>query len=231
LNAAPDRPSARPSRSGEWLALGPASRLVGVDPDTLRRWANEGLVEVFLTPGGHRRFERAALERIRASRRAAPRSALAHLGATPERLSRAYRRSYAARRGPAVAVVLPGADREAFRDGGRRLVGALVRHLDAPDAEARHLAEAEAGVITDDVARRLALGGTALTEAVAQFVAARRPLLAEIGSLAARRGLDPASLTAVYQGASDLMDRLLVRLVASWLAASGSPRTDEDGDR
>jgi hypothetical protein len=28
-----------------WLSLGPASRFVGVDPDTLRRWADDGLLK------------------------------------------------------------------------------------------------------------------------------------------------------------------------------------------
>ena len=46
--AAPERP----------LSLGPASRLLGVDPDTLRRWADEGRIEAFTTAGGHRRPER-----------------------------------------------------------------------------------------------------------------------------------------------------------------------------
>ena len=48
----------------ERLPLGEASRLLGVDPDTLRRWADEGRVPAFTTPGGHRRFERRALERL-----------------------------------------------------------------------------------------------------------------------------------------------------------------------
>jgi excisionase family DNA binding protein len=48
----------------ERLALGEASRMLGVDPDTLRRWADEGRVPAFTTPGGHRRFERRALERL-----------------------------------------------------------------------------------------------------------------------------------------------------------------------
>jgi DNA-binding transcriptional MerR regulator len=40
----------------ERLSLGPASRVLGVDPDTLRRWADFGQIEDYTTPGGHRRF-------------------------------------------------------------------------------------------------------------------------------------------------------------------------------
>src|SRR4051794_20639334 len=77
-------PSERPAPTGaELLALGPASRLVGVDPDTLRRWADDGRVEVSMTPGGHRRFHRRSLERLlRAG--SDERATLARLGGTPQ---------------------------------------------------------------------------------------------------------------------------------------------------
>src|SRR5919205_664022 len=52
-----------PTTDRRWMSLGPASRLLGVDPDTLRRWADEGRVRAWTTPGGHRRFDPAALER------------------------------------------------------------------------------------------------------------------------------------------------------------------------
>lgn len=86
------------SPAGSWLSLGPASRMVGVGPETLRRWADEGLVESFVTPGGHRRFSRRALDRLVRDARPAPAS-LARLGATSERLTAAYRRRYAATTG------------------------------------------------------------------------------------------------------------------------------------
>ena len=116
----------------ERLPLGEASRLLGVDPDTLRRWADEGRVPAFTTPGGHRRFERRALERLVASRRTGPANGLAGLGATPDRLSAAYRRRYGAfhATGPDPRFYVPADERESFRDSGRQLVDALVRHLD-----------------------------------------------------------------------------------------------------
>lgn len=48
----------------EWLTLGEASRFLGVDDSTLRSWADAGRVPTFRTPGGHRRFSRAALEQF-----------------------------------------------------------------------------------------------------------------------------------------------------------------------
>lgn len=201
-----------------WLSLGPASRLVGVDPGTLRRWADDGQVEAFVTPGGHRRFDRRTVERLASIRRTGNRP-LASLGASPERLARAYRRSYTSDSTPANRVPAgDAAERERYRVDGRRLVGALVAHLDADrdDAGARAVSEADATALVDDLARRLATSGTSLTEAVALFVAARRPFLDELTGLGRRRALDAARLAALYEDASGLLDRLLLRLVATY---------------
>jgi excisionase family DNA binding protein len=199
----------------DWLSLGPASRLVGVDPDTLRRWASDGRVEAFTTPGGHRRFARRSLERLVATRRRG-RTPLASLGATPERVNRAYRRSYASERGTAaVDPALATADRDAFRRDGRLLVEALLAHLDAPDETRRAAAERDAQALTDELAHRLSAAGTGVAESVALFVAARRPFLAELGAIGRRRSLDTARLSAAYEDASALLDRLLLRLIST----------------
>jgi excisionase family DNA binding protein len=198
--------------------------LLGVDPGTLRRWADDGRISVYTTPGGHRRFDRKALDRLASERRPGkgrrsarpPARPLASMGATPERLQRVYRRSYATP-APNQVDIVDDADRAAYRHDGRRLVTALVAYLDADpvDAVGRTAAEADAASLVDDLARRLAASGTSLTESVALFVAARRPFLAELAGLGRRRTLDPARLGALYEDASGLLDRLLLRLIAT----------------
>lgn len=200
----------------DWLSLGPASRLLGVDPDTLRRWADTGKVDAWTTPGGHRRFNRRSLERLASGRRPA-RASLTGLGATPARLSRAYRRSYA--EPPTDGRPLTEgveSEREAFRTDGRRLVAALLAHLDARTTAARNRAEEEAGAVTDALAHRLSAGGTPLGDAVTSFVIARKPFLSELSALGRRRTLDPARLAAAYGDASALLDRLLLRLISAY---------------
>lgn len=203
------------------LSLGPASRLLGVDPDTLRRWADEGRIDAFTTAGGHRRFNRSTVERILEARRHDATVRLASLGATTDRLSRAYRRGYSG--GSEVGGVrdaVPTADRDGFRDGGRVLVAALIAHLDATDDDARQAAERKAIDATDALAHRLAETGIELADAVSLFVAARRPFLTELGAIARRRSLDPDRLSAIYEVSSSLLDRLLVRLVSRYQEAS-----------
>jgi len=43
------------------LRISEAAALLGVHPDTLRRWSDEGKVPVSRTPGGERRYNRADL--------------------------------------------------------------------------------------------------------------------------------------------------------------------------
>ena len=40
----------------QWLSLGQASQLLHVNEATLRHWADNGVLRVYRTPGGHRRF-------------------------------------------------------------------------------------------------------------------------------------------------------------------------------
>src|SRR5450759_1195542 len=75
--------------SSIWVGLGEASRLLGIAPGTLRRWADAGRVPVFTTPGGHRRFSRSTINALLPAARTR-RPALARLGASPERMARAY---------------------------------------------------------------------------------------------------------------------------------------------
>jgi excisionase family DNA binding protein len=203
-----------------WLSLGPASRLVGVDPDTLRRWADEGRIEAFVTPGGHRRFDRQTIETLVSTRRAGSRP-LATMGASPERLARAYRRSYTTDTAANHVPLGDDDERERYRRDGRLLVEALAAHLDAGTADGaeRARSEAEATALVDDMARRLAGSGMSLTEAVGLFVAARRPFLDELTGLGRRRALDAARLAALYDDASGLLDRLLLRLISTFQQA------------
>ncbi len=48
--------------ASEWMNLSEIARELGVHPSTIRNWANQGLIPVHRTPGGHRRFRRDEIE-------------------------------------------------------------------------------------------------------------------------------------------------------------------------
>ena len=216
-------------RSGRWLSLGPASQLLGVDPDTLRRWADDGRVAAWTTPGGHRRFDRAALERLAADRGGRTVRSLSTMGASPARMTRVYRRHYAAdNTGTGSGQATPGdpaadPEREAYRRDGRQLIEQLIAFLDAGPGDTRTRArlEAEACAVVDDQAARLARSGASLTEAVARFIIARQPFLSELSQLGRRRSLDSARLADLYGDASALLDRLLLRVIETHQRVGG----------
>lgn len=228
-------PASRPSTprpQPERLALGEASRLLGVDPDTLRRWADEGRVPAFTTPGGHRRFERRALERLIAARRTGPTGGLAGLGATPDRLSAAYRRRYGEHHTgfPNPMTTVPASERESYREIGRGLVDALVRHLDEL-GPGRALAERDAMDHSARLGERLAVHGVPLADGVSMFVSARRPFLAELSVVARRRGVDAARIGELYDASTGLLDRLLLAFVAAHEVATGELRLADHRSR
>jgi hypothetical protein len=186
--------------------------MLGVDPDTLRRWADAGRVRSFTTPGGHRRFARPELERVLTVRHTGRRS-LAALGVTPERFARAYGRDY--RAGVATPGDVDDAAREAFRTDGRRLVETLLAYLHADSAIAKSALEAEANGVVDQTARRLSRAGMSTVDATSAFVGARAPFLLALESLGRRRALDAPAVMRLYAEAATLLDRLLLRFVAA----------------
>jgi excisionase family DNA binding protein len=211
--------------------------MLGVSPATVRRWADAGRLRAFTTPGGHRRFDRAALERMLPADRPR-RPELAAAGLTPSRLRRAYRRDELPRRADTASgwlAALSEADRTAFRDLGRALAWALVAHLDAADPEARHHHLGEATSIAAEYGRRGAALGLSMSDVVEGFLAFRRPFLAEIGAVAARRALDPGEVAALHTDADRALDRLLVATMSGHTVTAvghrgrGSRRITEPG--
>jgi excisionase family DNA binding protein len=64
-----DRPN---SRDVQWLTLGQAATYLGVADSTVRKWAVEGRLTAYTTPGGHRRFRIADLDSFLEESRIAP---------------------------------------------------------------------------------------------------------------------------------------------------------------
>lgn len=197
-----------------WLSLGQASRLLGIQPATLRRWADRGEVATFVTPGGHRRFPRSVIEGMVPHMRLR-RPAAGSLGASEERMAQAYRRARPVDRSgsPPWLMGLSEEHRASFRERGRHLLGTLLEHLDAPDrAAAAGLLERATADASDYGAVSRSLGAS-LTETLELFLRFRGLFVSELAAVARRRRLDTREATALLVQAEAAMDRLLLALM------------------
>ena len=199
--------------------------MLGVSPATLRRWSDAGRLRVFTTPGGHRRFSRAALERLLPADRSR-RPSLGSAGLTSTHLARSYRR---ARRELSAelpwVLALTDQQRTLFRERGQLLAAALLQHLDAPSAPAaaHHLDEASATAA--EQGRAAAVLGLSLSQTIEGFLRFRAPFHHELASAARRRGFDTAETTGLLEAAERAMDTLLVATMTGHTATgSKHPR-------
>ena len=197
-------------REPDWIPLSQASRVLGVSPATLRRWSDAGRLRVFTTPGGHRRFSRAALERLLPADRLR-RPSIGAGGITASRMARSYRRA-----SREVAPELPWIDdfsekqRLLFRERGRVMTATLLLHLDATHPEAAELHLEEASGAAEDYGRMAAGFGLSLSQTVEGFVRFRAPFHQELALTAKRRGFDAAETTDLLVASERAMDQLLI---------------------
>jgi excisionase family DNA binding protein len=203
----------RASVRHEWMSMREASAMIGVSPATLRRWSDAGDIKAFTTPGGHRRFSRAAVvAMLPAERRERPH--LGQLGETPQRMTRIYRRELrqASHWAPWVDTI-DDADRQALRDHGDRIAGALLEFLDAELPAERAVALATAEDSSGECGRIAGRIGLPIQATMEAFLGFRMPFLRELSGVARRRGLDTAETTALLQTAIEAFDRLLIATV------------------
>lgn len=186
--------------------------MLGITPATLRRWADHGDVAAFVTPGGHRRFARSAINAMIPPPSAA-RPQLAGLAGSANRVARTYQRSKPAAHDAAPGRTLAEADRADFKERGHRLLMLLIDHLgdDTRPRPPTRLQEAVEAA-SEYGARAAALGATQ-AEAVEAFVRFRGAFTGELAALARRRRLGTRDATALLVEADGAVDRLLVALM------------------
>ncbi len=200
-------------REGSWLTLGEASRLLGVDPDTLRRWSDAGKIDVFTTPGGHRRFLRSSIDALLPRPRQAKRQSLSALGEPPDRIAAEFRRR----------VKVDIADQSWhdrfdedslrwFRERGVRMGDLLLGGLDTTRGREALLVQAEA--LGREYGAEAAKRGLSAGEATQVFLFFRARFMAEIANVARRRALEAGQAALLFEEADRALDRVLVTLIA-----------------
>jgi len=199
-----------------WLPLGAASRLVGVGPDTLRRWADTGKVQSYQTPGGHRRFLRSSLEAmINAPRRQRygverlPDSAQTMAGELHRKVQRT---GYS---GQPWQARLSVEQRDDFRRWGQRTFQLVIEYVAATKKSERQLLLDEAEKMGGLYGSEASTAGLSLAETVEAFLFFRTPVIDAITGHLRRRAADVGEVTGAVHEASAAIDQVLVALVSS----------------
>jgi excisionase family DNA binding protein len=202
------------TKRGDWLTLGEASRLLGVDPDTLRRWADNGKVEVFTTPGGHRRFLRSAIDALLPRPRAMRRPSLSSIGEPPDRVAAEFRRR--------VRVDLSEQDWRGrfdetslkwFRERGMRMSELLLGHLDTTRRAGRDELLSQAETLGREYGVESKRAGLSLGETTQMFLFFRARFMAEIAQIARRRSLESSQAASLFEEADRALDRIILSLI------------------
>ena len=199
-----------------WLQLGAASRLVGVGPDTLRRWADTGKVQSYTTPGGHRRFLRSSLESmINAPRR--HRYGIGQLADSAQTMAgevhrRMQRTGYA---GQPWQARLNADQRDDFRRWGQRTFNLVIEYVAASKRDERQLLLEEAQRMGGLYGAEASRAGLSLAETVEAFLFFRSPVLDAISGHLRRRAVEVSDVTTAYREANEAIDQVLVSLVSS----------------
>lgn len=200
----------------EWLSLRDASQRVGVSPATLRSWADQGRVQAYRTPGGHRRFRERDLAAL--SSTGADTSGtrtlrvLAHaaLGRTRFELAEGWlvkKEWY--RHFP------PGA-REQHRELGREVLLALSRLISGSEpVETANARAAELGRAYGELNRKHEIG---LSDALKAFVFFRDSFFDSLTELAASS--PTLDVLVLLRQASTFVDSMLLEMVEVYSAPS-----------
>ncbi|MDQ2941270.1 MAG: helix-turn-helix domain-containing protein [Chloroflexota bacterium] len=214
--AAPPIPAGESAPDDPWLPLGAASRLVGVGPDTLRRWADTGKVQSYQTPGGHRRFHRSSLEAmINAPRR--HRYGVERLtDSTGTMIGELHRRMQrVGYSGQPWRARLSAEERDDFRRWGGKTFNLVIEYVAAGKRAERQLLLEEAEKMGALYGAEASKVGLSLAETVEAFLFFRSPVLEAITGHLRRRAADVSDVTSAFREANQAIDGVLVALVSS----------------
>ena len=191
----------QPNGSNSWLSLREACRLLDVNEATLRQWADSGHVQVYRTPGGHRRFLRDDVMRLTAPPAPAPdgesRDKLE--GTALRRIRRRLNHEEVARQSWYQSVEEEGRGR--MRLFGRRLLSLLVQ--EGPLRRRRQDFLEESLLLGHEYGTEMADRGVPLKDSVEAFIFFRTLVL-------------DSTTTRSWSQILELADQVLVGMVESY---------------
>ncbi|HMN11408.1 MAG TPA: excisionase family DNA-binding protein [Bellilinea sp.] len=206
------------TKKEQWLSLSLAAQVLGVHFTTLRRWADDGVIEYMRTPGGRRKFRVDALQAFVQDRTTAK---------TEERsLATLHTKVIAASRGnlhhPDITsqrwfTDLDTGEREAMRNSGNRLLALLFQYCTRNGEKDAFLHE---GIkIARGYGRMTKSSGFSLEKSMDTFMFFRRTMLNSIYETSSLQNLPNDESQQVFQRMNFFFDTLMLEMVAEFEAS------------
>lgn len=195
------------------ISISEASRMLGVSEATLRQWTDEGKIRAFITPGGHRRYNKAELRSFigKQQRVHGIKDLVTKIEDTPP-LHRELAHTYFS-----TTSWYSKLDTESQRhlaESGRQLLHTIIRYITEPlkQKEVEELARS----IGSDFGEQVARLGLSLTESLEAFMLHRNPVINAATDLMKRReALNERTVEAIPL-VTHIMDETLIALVAAY---------------
>lgn len=202
------------------ITISEASRMLGVSEATLRQWTDENKVRAFITPGGHRRYNRAELRSFVGKQHRV--HGIKDLATKIEDSAPVYREL--AQEHFSTASWYSKLDAESQRhlaESGRRLLYLVKRYITEPlkQKEVEELARN----IGDDFGEQVARLGLSLTESIEAFMLHRNPVMNAATDLMKRRESLNERVVEAIPLVTHIMDETLIALVAAYQRYRNSP--------
>lgn len=194
-------------RRSRWVSLARACEILGVNESTVRRWADSGEIQVFRTPGGHRRFDEAELQELVDTGGRRPGRSLETAA-----LSRIRRQLHSNKSDARWYRETDADERDALRPLGQRLLEIVDDYI--AKRGRRSDLEEEVSAIGEAYGGELQRRGMPLSQAIQAFTFFRRSLDETAKQLADRNRMPPDEAAAAREQIAGLADRVLLALTA-----------------
>lgn len=208
---------------GNWLSLSEAAELLGVHPSTVRNWADQGVLPVHRTQGGHRRFIRREIDLWMQSQRMKPdndsngmfRNALkyARIQIVEGHLE-----------GETWYQKMDDAARNAYRQSGRALMQGLMKSQAVDDESAKNEART-LGVDYASIGRRYNL---TILETTQAFLFFRNVLIESAFHVYEQASIhSPQAWGEMFRTINNFSDHILLTLIETYHAYERGEKNGE----
>jgi len=192
------------------LSISEASQLLGVSEGSLRQWTDEGIINAFVTPGGHRRYKEVDLNRFKKTnpKMLGLRDLVAGLKETTQEHREIGQISIKDRRSK-----INQEAQEHLSDLGRQMLNLIIKYITEP-ANRKETIELVRGVGRDH-GELLFKMGLSLNDSVEAFILHRDPIMNAVTHLMKKREILTGRVVEKIPMVAHVMDEALISLVAT----------------